>query len=152
MSGQGEVERREKAGERWKLKRCSESMCLSHLHPLGSMFFNLISQPGLCVAVYQWQRLKVRSSFRGLSRNTSPVGIQLQLSLTLNLHIRPLCSAEWKHSECVRMHFSSKTYTHSADTLITLMHTHYGSQEYLSAAQSSACKFHCRSESISQSH
>lgn len=47
---EGGVKRRERSGERWKLRRCSESMCLSHLHPLGSMFFNLISQPGLCVA------------------------------------------------------------------------------------------------------
>lgn len=60
------MKRRERSGVRWKLRRCSESMCLSHLHPLGSMFFNLISQPGLCVArlsvaLFQGQLLLQRS-------------------------------------------------------------------------------------------
>lgn len=119
----GAVRRRERSAERWKLRRCSESMCLSHLHPLGSMFFNLISRPGLCVAVCQRQRLKVRSSFRGLSRNIH----SCWYSITAQPHSQAsvLSKASSGSSQCVFI-----THTHA---LITLMHAHYGLEEYFRA-------------------
>lgn len=100
-------------------------MCLSHLHPLGSMFFNLISQPGLCVACLsavasQGQILLQRSEQK---HHSSWYSITAQ---PLSLHIRPLCSAKHPVEPLSVCSYASQlqTYPHT-NTLLTLLHTHY---------------------------
>lgn len=69
----GGAKRRGRSGQRWKWGGCTESMCLSHLHPPGTMFFNLIS---CCLFVLPVCR-------DGISRSDPPSEVWVEMPLLL---------------------------------------------------------------------